>query len=107
MTLVRITRRLAHSAIAALTVVTVVACSSSSDDGPGSAAPTTAATVEATTTAPADLAAVRDVDQDQLQAFADSLLPDTQAERDIVAWAVGDEEPLVVTTGVADARTGR
>lgn len=91
-----------------MTVLTLVAslavACSSADDGDSGA---TTSLGPANTTTTASLAQPRAVDQAQLQAFAEGLLPETGAEGGIVAWAVGDEEPLVVTAGVADARTGQ
>lgn len=66
-----------------------------------SPAPTTSATTDKTHV-PA-----RAVTRAQLQSFADDLVLDTGAEGGIVAWRVGDDDPLVVTTGTADARTGQ
>lgn len=103
-----IIRPLATSAIVfvALSAATLAGCSSQSDgDTAGDAASSPSPTT--TATAPTTVAAARSVDEAQLQAFADGLLPETGAEGGIVAWAVGDDEPLVVATGVADARTGQ
>lgn len=87
----------------ALAVAVLVAAGCAGDGGEpsGSAPPPTSTTTQGAR-APA-----RDVTEDQLQAFADGLVTDTGAEGGIVAWRVGDGEPLVVTAGVADARTGQ
>lgn len=77
-----------------LALVVAAGCGS----GPGTDGPTT------TTTAPPE---ARPVTRGQLTAFAEGLVADTGAEGGIVAWWVGDAEPLVVTAGVADARTGQ
>lgn len=94
----RICSRLTGSvALVALIASGVAACGST--DGTSAAAPTTTTT--------AARAPAPDIDEAQLQAFADGLVDDTSADGGIVAWKVGDEDPLVVTTGVADARTGQ
>lgn len=111
MAVMRTHRPLARAAIARLAPLAAllalgsaaVACSGSGDD----TAATTTAVTDATTTSVAPFAEHREVDEAQLQAFADSLLPETEADGGIVAWKVGDSDPLVVTTGVADARTGQ
>ncbi|MBL8778916.1 MAG: beta-lactamase family protein [Acidimicrobiales bacterium] len=63
--------------------------SETADDSEGSAT--------ATTTAP--IVASRSVTEAELQAFADELVTDTRSQRAIVAWADGDEDPVVVTVG--------
>ena len=61
-----------------------------------------------TSTAPVDPPdPAPDIDGARLQSFADGLVADTRSDGGIVAWKVGDEDPLVVTSGVADARTGQ
>lgn len=71
--------------------------------GCGSDASDTAATT--TTPAATTSAVTRSVSESELQAFADDLVATTGSEGGIVAWAVGDDPALVVTSGVADART--
>ena len=61
-----------------------------------------------TSTAPVDPPdPAPDIDGARLQSFADGLVADTRSDGGIVAWKVGDEDPLVVTSGVVDARTGQ
>ena len=84
------------------TVALLVSGCGSSGAGPEHSSPTTATTAPA-----AAAAAARPVSEAQLQAFADDLVATTGAEGGIVGWTVGDEPALVVTSGVADARTGQ
>lgn len=65
--------------------------------GCGSKAADTAEPVATTTTVPTP--AARTVTGAELQAFADELVTDTRSQRAIVAWADGDEDPVVVTVG--------
>lgn len=76
----------------------VGACSS---DGGGDTA------VDAGATTSSTVAAARALTEAELQAFADDLVADTAADGGIVAWRVGDDEPIVVTAGVTDADGGR
>lgn len=81
-------------------------CSSDTSDAPTDAAPTTVPGSPTTTTnSTTAAAAARTVTEAELQAFADELVTTTRSEGGIVAWADGDDPPLVVTSGVADART--
>lgn len=86
------------TAVVILVAIPSLACSSSSEAGPSAGG--TATTV--TTRPPA-----REVSRSELEAFAEGLVADTGAEGGIVAWWVDGAEPLVVTAGVADARTGQ
>lgn len=88
-------------AVAALLVAG--GCSSRDDDRADESAAGAAAIATATTTA----APARPVTEAQLQAFADDLVAETGADGGIVAWRVGDEEPLVVTAGQTAADGGR
>lgn len=93
-------RRVAIGVLLAVALVAAVGCGS---DGDGTAAPA-AGTSTSTSTA---LEPARAVSRAQLGAFADGLVSGTGAEGGIVAWRVGDDDPVVVTAGVADARTGQ
>ncbi|MCB1014368.1 MAG: beta-lactamase family protein [Acidimicrobiales bacterium] len=84
-------------------LVTALALSLAACSGGGGTSERSAPTT--TTTAPP--AEARPVSRAELAAFADDLVADTGAEGGIVAWRVGDGEPVVVTAGVADARTGQ
>lgn len=84
----------------AVALVVAAGCGSDGDDADGRA-PTTGA---ATDTAPVP---ARSVSEGELQALADDLVAGTAADGGIVAWRVGDDEPLVVTAGTTDADGGR
>ncbi len=90
--------RLRRALVLTFVVLLAAGCAGEGD-------PDDARSAEAPTTTEADPA--RDVTEAQLQAFADDLVTDSGAEGGIAAWRVGDGEPLVVTSGVADARTGQ
>ncbi len=85
------------AAVLAFLVIPAVACSSSPETGPSAVE-----TNVVTTPPPA-----REVTRSELAVFAEGLVADTGAEGGIVAWWVDGAEPLVVTAGAADARTGR
>lgn len=91
--------------VVTVALLAAAAACSSGDEGAteGGASGATATSAPATSTT----LAARSVTEAQLQAFADELITDSGAEGGIVAWRVGAGEPLVVTSGVADARTGQ
>ena len=87
--------------LVAVAALLVAGCASGGDDGGPTAAPAAAAAPATTSTT----AAARPVSEAQLQAFADELVADTRSQRAIVAWADGDEDPVVVTVG-GDVQAG-
>ena len=87
--------------VAFAVVVAVASCGSATTSG--GADPTEAPDV-APQEAVEESAPVR---EQELQAFADGLVASTGSDGGIVALAAGGGEPVVVVSGVADARTGQ
>jgi D-alanyl-D-alanine carboxypeptidase len=96
-------RHLARAALAVAVLLALAAsCSSSGSDG-------SATNRDASTDAPSSEADDQPTDptEQELAALADDLRTTTRADGGIVAYSRGDEPPIVVVTGVADARDGQ